>query len=405
MSIDDVAFETRIRRAFIERLEADDYSQFASTTYARSFLTLYSRFLEVDVDEALHFFAGGDEIHLGSRGFPAALPEIESVTVPKPPKGGEKSAAGIMPPSAERESPGIAPVFLGVIVLLLISAIPILWFIGKDAGSIDEATDKAKGMVESANQAVAADGETTTPGETELPTSGGIKRPRPSASEMAIAAPWLQAEAESAAAAANSEETLPEGNTNVPEPTEIAQETTQPAATEESTTPEPPAAGDPLTASSSTPSESAFGGAAPLEGVPGPIARLTGSLPSLPGNRKRTPRNRSQASQDNTPIVAEASLPPASPVTEAESDSPPAPAEVEESEPEDDPDSAPATPIPTNGPLRAVPMTVAQPIAIPTEDTESEEEDENTETPSDEDGSGEVSESSSAELVSGNNNG
>ena len=94
MSIDDVAFETRIRGTYLKCLEADDYSQFASTTYAKSFLTLYSRFLEVEVDEAMHFFKGRDEIHLsGKASYLAAVQPIESVTAPKVTRTTETSSS------------------------------------------------------------------------------------------------------------------------------------------------------------------------------------------------------------------------------------------------------------------------------------------------------------------------
>ena len=47
LSIEDVAHATRIHANTLRGLEDDDYSGFASTTYAKSFLNLYARHLEI----------------------------------------------------------------------------------------------------------------------------------------------------------------------------------------------------------------------------------------------------------------------------------------------------------------------------------------------------------------------
>lgn len=46
--VDDVVFQTRIPKSVVEALEAGDFSVFSSPTYARSFLSQYSGFLNVD---------------------------------------------------------------------------------------------------------------------------------------------------------------------------------------------------------------------------------------------------------------------------------------------------------------------------------------------------------------------
>jgi cytoskeletal protein RodZ len=69
-SVDDVVFKTRIPRSVIEALEAGDFSFFSSPTYAKSFLSQYSQFLEVEADpwlDALQpasFLAGDIGEHL-----------------------------------------------------------------------------------------------------------------------------------------------------------------------------------------------------------------------------------------------------------------------------------------------------------------------------------------------------
>ncbi len=50
LTVDDVVFRTRIPRSVVNALEAGDFSVFASATYARSFLSQYGGFLNVNVD-------------------------------------------------------------------------------------------------------------------------------------------------------------------------------------------------------------------------------------------------------------------------------------------------------------------------------------------------------------------
>lgn len=51
LAVDDVVFQTRIPKSAVQALEAEDFSVFASPTYARSFLRQYSGFLNVDAEE------------------------------------------------------------------------------------------------------------------------------------------------------------------------------------------------------------------------------------------------------------------------------------------------------------------------------------------------------------------
>lgn len=50
LTVDDVMFKTRIPRSVIHALEAGDFSVFSSPTYAKSFLSQYSSFVNVDAE-------------------------------------------------------------------------------------------------------------------------------------------------------------------------------------------------------------------------------------------------------------------------------------------------------------------------------------------------------------------
>ena len=56
LSIEDVAFETRIPHARLRDMENDDLSNFANLTYAKGFLKLYSRYLDLDLSDYLDEF-------------------------------------------------------------------------------------------------------------------------------------------------------------------------------------------------------------------------------------------------------------------------------------------------------------------------------------------------------------
>ncbi|HEX2751179.1 MAG TPA: helix-turn-helix domain-containing protein [Verrucomicrobiales bacterium] len=60
LTAEDVAFHTRIPAARVRDMENDDLSRFANLTYARGFLKIYSRFLEVDISDYLSQFSSED---------------------------------------------------------------------------------------------------------------------------------------------------------------------------------------------------------------------------------------------------------------------------------------------------------------------------------------------------------
>lgn len=53
LSVEDVAHRTRIPGSIVKYLENDDYSHFPNLVYAKSFLKMYSKYLDVDASEFL----------------------------------------------------------------------------------------------------------------------------------------------------------------------------------------------------------------------------------------------------------------------------------------------------------------------------------------------------------------
>lgn len=53
LSVEEITTATKMRPSMINALEADDYSHFPSITHARNFLSLYGKYLKVDVKEGV----------------------------------------------------------------------------------------------------------------------------------------------------------------------------------------------------------------------------------------------------------------------------------------------------------------------------------------------------------------
>jgi cytoskeletal protein RodZ len=64
LSLDETAHATRLRPDKIVALENDDYSLFASNVYAKGFLQIYGRFLDVDVADFASTLGGTDSISI-----------------------------------------------------------------------------------------------------------------------------------------------------------------------------------------------------------------------------------------------------------------------------------------------------------------------------------------------------
>ncbi len=149
LTIADVAHDTRIHADTIRGLEADDYSVFSSSTYARGFLQLYSRHLEVDATDALRDFntARGS---LNSGGFTY----LETVSTPlSPSEMILPRGSGFHPPIGGQNRRQPLPIFLTLAVVLLIFMIPVFYFVGERANSLEEATSILKHPLSTAAEA------------------------------------------------------------------------------------------------------------------------------------------------------------------------------------------------------------------------------------------------------------
>ena len=61
-SLEEASRVTKIRAARIQEIEAEDFSNFSSLAYAKGFLLIYGKFLDVDVTPYLDAFATSQEV-------------------------------------------------------------------------------------------------------------------------------------------------------------------------------------------------------------------------------------------------------------------------------------------------------------------------------------------------------
>lgn len=131
LSVDDVAHETRIHANVIRSIEGDDFSMFASTTYARSFLKKYSDYLEIDVSEEIQALDNGTEV---------SLKNSELMDQVRDTLQNNRHMRREQPRRYRRkiEKPGGAPLFLGFILIVLFVSIGVFYFLGYKAESPEE---------------------------------------------------------------------------------------------------------------------------------------------------------------------------------------------------------------------------------------------------------------------------
>jgi len=105
LTLDEAARLTKIRQSRLAEIEADDFSQFPSLAYAKGFLLIYGKFLDVDVTPYLEAFEGSENVTVDGYSY------LQDNPAPKP------ARAPIIPRSTNRGS--LVPFVIGVVVLLI----------------------------------------------------------------------------------------------------------------------------------------------------------------------------------------------------------------------------------------------------------------------------------------------
>src|SRR5881397_3936338 len=76
LSLEEAARLTRIRQSRLAEIEAEDFSNFASLAYAKGFLQIYGKFLDVDVSPYLEAFETPDQVTFDGYSYLQDNPEL-----------------------------------------------------------------------------------------------------------------------------------------------------------------------------------------------------------------------------------------------------------------------------------------------------------------------------------------
>ena len=113
LTLDEAARLTKIRPSRLAEIEADDFSQFPSLAYAKGFLLIYGKFLDVDITPYLDAFETSQQITVDGYSYlqDQPAPKPRRVRTTRPP-----AAAPRAPRSRDRSSPFPLLIAIGVIV-------------------------------------------------------------------------------------------------------------------------------------------------------------------------------------------------------------------------------------------------------------------------------------------------
>src|SRR5712691_1882346 len=112
LTLDEAARMTKIRPARLAEIEAEDFSQFPSLAYAKGFLLIYGKFLDVDVTPYLEAFEGSEHVTVDGYSYlqdnPAPSQSAETATkkiIPAPaaapPATAAPAIAAASPPASK----------------------------------------------------------------------------------------------------------------------------------------------------------------------------------------------------------------------------------------------------------------------------------------------------------------
>src|SRR5207248_10880915 len=96
LTLDEAARLTKIRPSRLAEIEADDFSQFPSLAYAKGFLQIYGKFLDVDLTPYLDVFETSQQVTVDGYSY------LQDQPAPKP----RRIQARPRAPIGRRQRPG-----------------------------------------------------------------------------------------------------------------------------------------------------------------------------------------------------------------------------------------------------------------------------------------------------------
>jgi len=114
LTLDEAARMTKIRPARLAEIEADDFSQFPSLAYAKGFLLIYGKFLDVDVTPYLDAFEDSERVTVDGYSYLQENRPEKPASAPMVPRRPVRSRRG---GDSNRVSP--MPLIVGIVVLVI----------------------------------------------------------------------------------------------------------------------------------------------------------------------------------------------------------------------------------------------------------------------------------------------
>jgi cytoskeletal protein RodZ len=111
LTLDEAARMTKIRPSRLAEIEADDFSQFPSLAYAKGFLLIYGKFLDVDVTPYLDAFEDSERVTVDGYSYLQEKQPSKPVSAPVVPR------RPVATRGRDRISP--MPLIFGIIVLVV----------------------------------------------------------------------------------------------------------------------------------------------------------------------------------------------------------------------------------------------------------------------------------------------
>ncbi len=187
LTLDEAARMTKIRPQRLAEIEADDFSQFPSLAYAKGFLLIYGKFLDVDVTPYLDAFEDPESVTVDGYSY---LQENERAKPVSAPVVRRRPAATRGTGGSNRVSP--MPLIVGIAVLVL-GFLGMKFFLNVQRLAPARGSSTAQTSA-TATPAVASGGlsPTAAPNIAAVATSAPVASPVPTQSDRRRRArPWL----------------------------------------------------------------------------------------------------------------------------------------------------------------------------------------------------------------------
>src|ERR1700730_11450929 len=114
LTLDEAARMTKIRPSRLAEIEADDFSQFPSLAYAKGFLLIYGKFLDVDVTPYMEVFETSESMTVDGYSY------LQDNPAPRPvhtPIARRPRPRAVRSPSSSSDRATLKPLIIGVIVI------------------------------------------------------------------------------------------------------------------------------------------------------------------------------------------------------------------------------------------------------------------------------------------------